>query len=214
MRRAHVRLAVLVLGAFFLAGHSGESAAAQSPATTPQASQSAPESEVPGRFVDITEKAGVHFQHYALHTSRKYLLETMGSGVALFDCDNDGRLDLYLVNGAPYTDPTPRASFRKRQGLSIGIACTTRKPTAPLRTSRRSPGSRGLATGWASPSPTTTTMDTRMSLLPLMVGTTSTTTTAIAPLPTLQTRLVLAAADGPVQPHGSIWTTTASSTLW
>lgn len=62
---------------------------------------------VPGRFVDITQKAGVHFEHQALHTSRKYLLETMGSGVALFDCDNDGRLDLFLVNGAPYSDPTP-----------------------------------------------------------------------------------------------------------
>ena len=65
-------------------------------------------SEVPGRFVDITEKAGVHFLHQAPHTSRKYLIETMGSGVALFDCDNDGRLDLYLVNGAPYSDPTPK----------------------------------------------------------------------------------------------------------
>jgi hypothetical protein len=63
---------------------------------------------VPGRFVDITQKVGVHFQHQALHTSRKYLLETMGSGVALFDCDNDGRLDLFLVNGAPYNDPTPQ----------------------------------------------------------------------------------------------------------
>jgi len=32
----------------------------------------------------------------------------MGSGVALFDCDNDGRLDSFLVNGAPYSDPTPK----------------------------------------------------------------------------------------------------------
>ncbi len=84
-------------------------AAGQEPAvsgakpTPPAASQSL----VPGRFVDITDKAGVHFQHVAPHTSRKYLLETMGSGVALFDCDNDGRLDLFVVNGAPYTDPTP-----------------------------------------------------------------------------------------------------------
>jgi enediyne biosynthesis protein E4 len=62
---------------------------------------------VPARFVDVAEKVGVHFQHVAPHTTRKYLLETMGSGVALFDCDNDGRLDIYLVNGAPYTDPTP-----------------------------------------------------------------------------------------------------------
>ena len=80
----------------------------QSPAPPLQASAPSPtQSMVPGRFVDVTQKMGVHFQHQARHTSRKYLLETMGSGVALFDCDNDGRLDLFLVNGAPYTDPTP-----------------------------------------------------------------------------------------------------------
>ncbi|HUX43763.1 MAG TPA: CRTAC1 family protein [Terracidiphilus sp.] len=72
--------------------------------------------EVPGRFVDVTEKDGIHFQHYALHTSRKYLLETMGSGVALFDCDNDGRLDIFLANGAPYTDPTPKGFIPKKTG--------------------------------------------------------------------------------------------------
>ena len=57
--------------------------------------------DAPARFVDVTKDSGVHFHHQALHTSRKYLLETMGSGVALFDCDNDGRLDLFLANGAP-----------------------------------------------------------------------------------------------------------------
>jgi enediyne biosynthesis protein E4 len=71
---------------------------------------------VPGKFVDITEKAGVHFLHQAPHTSRKYLIETMGSGVALFDCDNDGRLDLYLVNGAQYNDPTPKGFIPQKTG--------------------------------------------------------------------------------------------------
>jgi hypothetical protein len=42
-------------------------------------------------FVDVTQRLGVNFQHRASHTSRKYLLETMGAGVALFDYDNDGR---------------------------------------------------------------------------------------------------------------------------
>lgn len=80
----------------------------QSPEPGSQNPSPAPlQAMVPGRFVDVTQKVGVHFQHQAPHTSRKYLLETMGSGVALFDCDNDGRLDLFLVNGAPYTDPTP-----------------------------------------------------------------------------------------------------------
>src|ERR1035438_9443058 len=70
-------------------------AQAQSPSNgAPSSTQSPTQAAVPARFVDITEQAGVHFLHQAPHTSRKYLLETMGSGVALFDCDNDGRLDL------------------------------------------------------------------------------------------------------------------------
>jgi hypothetical protein len=60
-----------------------------------------------GNFVDITSASALHFTHVASHTSRKYLPETMGSGVALFDYDNDGRLDIFLVNGAPLSDPTP-----------------------------------------------------------------------------------------------------------
>jgi hypothetical protein len=76
----------------------------------------APASVVPAKFVDIAASAGIHFQHQAPHTSRKYLIETMGSGVALFDCDNDGRLDLFLVNGAPYSDPTPPGTIPQKTG--------------------------------------------------------------------------------------------------
>src|SRR5436305_9647780 len=68
----------------------------------------------PGKFVDVTSALGLHFQHLAPHTSKKYLLETMGSGVALFDYDNDGRLDLFLVNGAEITDPTPLGTIPKK----------------------------------------------------------------------------------------------------
>lgn len=76
----------------------------------------APGVSVPGRFVDITAQAGVHFLHQAPHTTRKYLIETMGSGVALFDCDDDGRLDLFLVNGAPYSDPTLKGTIPEKTG--------------------------------------------------------------------------------------------------
>src|SRR5438270_2245122 len=48
---------------------------------------------VPGNFRDITSELGIDFRYLSSHTSKKYLIETMGTGVALFDFDNDGRLD-------------------------------------------------------------------------------------------------------------------------
>jgi enediyne biosynthesis protein E4 len=65
-------------------------------------------------FVDVTQRLGVNFQYQASHTSRKYLLETMGAGVALFDYDNDGRLDIFLVNGAPIADPSPKGTIPQK----------------------------------------------------------------------------------------------------
>jgi hypothetical protein len=71
-------------------------------------------SVTPGKFSDVTVAAGIHFQHAAPHTSRKYLLETMAPGVALFDFDNDGLLDIFVTNGAPLTDPTPKGTIPQK----------------------------------------------------------------------------------------------------
>jgi enediyne biosynthesis protein E4 len=68
------------------------------------------------RFSDVTSALGIHFQHVASHTSKKYLIETMGSGVAVFDYDNDGRLDIFAVNGAPLRDPTPKGTIPHKTG--------------------------------------------------------------------------------------------------
>ena len=84
-------------------------AASQTPHTS--SSQAAP-----AYFVDIAQSAGVRFLHQAPHSSRRYLLDTMGSGVALFDYDNDGRLDLFLVNGAPYGDFVPKGTIPHKSG--------------------------------------------------------------------------------------------------
>jgi hypothetical protein len=65
----------------------------------------APGSDV--QFTDITEQVKVDFKHENSPTTNKYLIETMGGGVALFDYDNDGRLDIFLTNGALLTDPMP-----------------------------------------------------------------------------------------------------------
>jgi hypothetical protein len=59
------------------------------------------------RFTDVTEAVGLGFTHANSATSEKYLVETMGGGVALVDVDNDGRLDVFLTNGAHLSDPMP-----------------------------------------------------------------------------------------------------------
>src|SRR5690349_23829311 len=59
------------------------------------------------RFADVTKASGIAFTHRNSPTSNKYLVETMGGGVALLDYDNDGRLDIFLTNGAKIDDPMP-----------------------------------------------------------------------------------------------------------
>jgi hypothetical protein len=66
----------------------------------------APSPEV--QFTDATKAAGIAFTHANSATPSKYLVETMGGGVALFDYDNDGRLDVFFTNGAKIEDPMPR----------------------------------------------------------------------------------------------------------
>src|SRR5258707_14416602 len=51
----------------------------------------------PVQFVDITAQAGITFKH-VLSPEKKYIVESMSGGVALFDYDNDGYLDIFLVN--------------------------------------------------------------------------------------------------------------------
>jgi len=50
----------------------------------------------------------------ASHTSKKYLIETMGPSVALFDYD--GRVDIFVVNGAPLADPMPKGAIPQKTG--------------------------------------------------------------------------------------------------
>jgi enediyne biosynthesis protein E4 len=62
------------------------------------------------QFTDITESAGITFQHISA-PEKKYIVESMSGGVALFDYDNDGWLDIYFTNALTVeTAGNPRSS--------------------------------------------------------------------------------------------------------
>ena len=54
-------------------------------------------------YSDVTAAAGLaSFRHVSGGAAKDYILEVTGSGAALFDYDDDGWLDAYLVNGATF----------------------------------------------------------------------------------------------------------------
>jgi hypothetical protein len=71
-------------------------------------------------FTDVTKSAGINFTN-ASSAEKKYIVESMNGGVAMFDFDNDGRLDIYLVNSytveaALAKKPRPPAALYRNLG--------------------------------------------------------------------------------------------------
>ena len=64
---------------------------------TSQLSRTIPQNYPKIRFVDVSQKAGIHYKHFSGRRSTQ-LPEDMGSGAAWGDYDNDGWLDLFVVN--------------------------------------------------------------------------------------------------------------------
>src|SRR5260370_33574833 len=62
-------------------------------------------------FVDITDAAGIHFKHISA-PDKKYIVESMSGGVALFDYDRDGCLDIYFTNALTVETASDRKSSR------------------------------------------------------------------------------------------------------
>ncbi len=81
-------------------------------------------------YTDVTAEAGIRFRHENGSFGKKFLPETMGSGVVLFDADGDGRTDIFLLNGArwpgheksyaqPETSPATSQLLRNLGGMQF-----------------------------------------------------------------------------------------------
>jgi hypothetical protein len=79
-----------------------------------------------GSFVDVTATSGVTFSHETGAFGQKWLPETMGAGVVIFDYNGDDRQDLLFLNGRPFPGrkgkATTQALFRNRGDLSFADA--------------------------------------------------------------------------------------------
>ncbi len=91
--------------------------------------------ESPIHFTDVTDIAGIHFKHTDGAAGEFHLPETLGAGGAFLDYNNDGDLDLYLVNSAApsmlyrnngdgtFADVTSSAGIDNQGSYGHGVAC-------------------------------------------------------------------------------------------
>ncbi len=74
----------------------------------------------PIAFRDVTEQTGITFHHTDGSGGRQYIVEYVSSGLALFDYDGDGLVDIYFLNGAPlrgtHLDYVPRNALYRNEG--------------------------------------------------------------------------------------------------
>ena len=103
----------------------------------------------PIQFHEVTERTGITFRHTDGSCGRHYIVEAMSTGLATFDYDGDGLVDIYFPNGAPLpgmqVDRPPRHALYR----TWAAGSSRRSPTRPASCATR--------TDWASRSGTMTT---------------------------------------------------------
>src|SRR5436189_3196520 len=87
---------------------SADQPAAEAPAP---AATDVPRYSGPITFADVTAPAGIHFKHNSGAFGKKYLPETLGSGCAFLDYDNDGWQDILLINSMDWPEHKTGKSF-------------------------------------------------------------------------------------------------------
>ncbi|MBZ0113537.1 MAG: CRTAC1 family protein [Thermoanaerobaculia bacterium] len=117
MPRSYRFSAAVLLVASILASACGREASLPPVASSPPGAGEgpatfttpAPKTTVP-LLVEVTDRSGVDFRHHAGAAGEQLFPEMMGGGVAVFDANQDGRLDLYFASGAPDLGRSRRSS--------------------------------------------------------------------------------------------------------
>jgi hypothetical protein len=138
-RRSHGKLGLVIAGiaaVALLGGIAIHIATRPSPPPGPGASAEAPqapsaattdspptpaEEPCPIQFREVTGQTGIAFRHTDGSSGRHYIVETVAAGLASFDYDGDGLIDLYFLNGRPLpgtprVDPPPRNALYRNLG--------------------------------------------------------------------------------------------------
>src|SRR5438093_3276368 len=81
----------------------------------------AAEDPSPIQFKDVTRQSGITFVHTDGSSGRHYIVESVASGLATFDYNGDGKIDILFLNGAPLpgsptTTPPPRNALYRNDG--------------------------------------------------------------------------------------------------
>jgi len=102
-RRRHATAVVIPLSALVIVALAALGVTLGRYVASPASPSSASTSDI---FVDATEASGIHFTHTNGMTGDYYFAEIIGSGVAIFDYDNDGRPDILVLDGTPLDEAT------------------------------------------------------------------------------------------------------------